>query len=84
MNAPRAGRERLKSLVGPRLTVFGRCLSRGLPWPRWGNLRRAEVQMPSYTERFGADVYESHSVDIDPRFHATYTCDLAGAADARR
>ena len=110
-----AGRVRLKSAIGPRLTVFGRCLLRGLPWPQWGNLRRVEpfsttygfdrgtpvdryyldsfldanrtlitgrvleVQMPSYTERFGDDVRESHTVDIDPKYHATYTCDLADA-----
>lgn len=107
--------ERLKAIAGPRLTVVGRCLMRGLPVPRWGNLRRVqpfsanygfergtpidryylhaflhanqalitgrvlEVQLPSYTRRFGQRVEESHSVDINPEFGATYTCDLADA-----
>jgi hypothetical protein len=107
--------ERLKAIAGPRLTVLGRCLLRGLPVPRWGNLRRVrpfsasygfdrgtpidryyletflranqtsitgrvlEVQLPSYTRRFGRSVEESHSVDINPQFGATYTCDLADA-----
>jgi len=29
-----------KAVIGPRLTVLARCLLRGLPVPRWGNLRR--------------------------------------------
>ncbi len=33
--------------------------------------------MPGYTERFGYDVVESHTVDIDPQYHATFTSDLA-------
>jgi hypothetical protein len=32
--------------------------------------------MPSYTKRYGQGIQESHSVDIDPEFTATYTCDL--------
>jgi SAM-dependent methyltransferase len=116
MTAGHDGRWRLKAVLGPRLTVLGRCLLRGLPLPRWGNLRRVEpfsttygsergtpvdryylhrfldvnrtlitgrvleVQLPSYTERFGVGVRESHTVDIDPTFQATYTCDLADAA----
>jgi SAM-dependent methyltransferase len=39
--------------------------------------RVLEVQVPSYTKRFGEDVTESHTVDINPRFQTTYTCDLA-------
>ena len=110
------GRGRLKSFIGPHLTVLARCVLRGRPLPRWGNLRRVEpfstaygsdrgtpvdryylhafldrhrslitgrvleVQVPSYTKRFGDDVRESHTVDINPGFHATYTCDLADAA----
>jgi SAM-dependent methyltransferase len=110
-----ASSERLRTLAGPRLTLVGRCLLRGLPLPRWGNLRRVrpfsasygfdrgtpidryyldtflrgnqtlitgrvlEVQMPSYTKRFGHGIQESHSVDIDPKFNATFTCDLADA-----
>lgn len=105
----------LKSVMGPRLTVLARCVLRGLPIARWGNLRRVEpfsstfgsdrgtpvdrfylhrfldahravitgrvleVQMPSYTSAYGHDVEASHTVDIDPRFGATYTCDLADA-----
>ena len=116
MTVSHAGRERLKSFIGPRLTVMARCMLRGQPLPRWGNLRRVEpfstafgfdrgtpvdryylnrfldgnrgfitghvleVQVPSYTKRFGDDVRESHTVDIVPGFHATYTCDLANAA----
>jgi SAM-dependent methyltransferase len=108
-------RQRLKSFVGPRLTVLARCVLRGQPLPRWGNLRRIkpfstsfgfdrgtpvdryylhrfldghrnlitgrvlEVQVPSYTKRFGDNVCESHTVDINPAFHTTYTCDLADA-----
>jgi SAM-dependent methyltransferase len=36
-----------------------------------------EIQMPGYTEQFGYDVVESHTVDIDPKYHATFTSDLA-------
>jgi len=115
MTASTGSSERLKAIAGPRLTVVGRCLLRGLPVPRWGNLRRVkpfsqnygfdrgtpidryyldaflranqsqitgrvlEVQLPSYTRRFGRGVEESHSVDINPQFGATYTCDLADA-----
>jgi SAM-dependent methyltransferase len=116
MTAGDAVRQRLKSVAGPRLTVLARCVLRGLPLPRWGNLRRTrpfstsfgfdrgtpvdryylhkfldanrslvtgrvlEVQVPSYTKRFGEDVLESHTVDINPVFRATYTCDLADSA----
>jgi SAM-dependent methyltransferase len=116
MSGASAGRQRLKSLIGPRLTVLARCVLRGKPLPRWGNLRRVtpfstsfgfdrgtpidryylhrffdanrslisgrvlEVQVPSYTKQFGTDVRESHTVDINPVFQATYTCDLADAA----
>jgi len=109
------GRARLKAIMGPRLTVMARCVLRGLPRPRWGNMRRVvpfskafgfdrgtpvdryyldqfldanralitgrvlEVQVSSYTRRFGQGVVESHTVDINPRFQATYTCDLAQA-----
>ena len=111
-----AGRSRLKSIIGPRLTVLARCVLRDLPLPRWGNMRRLEpfstaygfdrgtpvdryyldrfldanralitgrvleIQVPSYTRRFGGDVRESHTVDINPSFQATYTCDLADAS----
>ena len=106
-----------KAVLGPHLTVLGRCLLRGLPIPRWGNLRRVEpfsasfgfdrgtpvdrfylhrfldanrrvitgrvleVQLPSYTKTYGHAVETSHTVDIDPAFHATYTCDLADARE---
>jgi len=104
-----------KAVMGPRLTVLARCLLRGLPIPRWGNLRRVEpfsgifgfdrgtpvdrfylhrfleanrsvitgrvleVQVPSYTRTYGQRVETSHTVDINPQFRATYTCDLADA-----
>ncbi len=104
-----------KTILGPRATVWARCIIRGLPVPRWGNLRRAnpfsinfgvdrgtpldrfylhqflesnrslitgrvlEVQMPSYTKRYGTRVDVVHTVDINPEHRATYTCDLANA-----
>lgn len=90
---------------------------RGLPLPRWGNLRRTtpfstafgfdrgtpidryyvddflgrhralitgrvlEIQASGYTQRFGQGVTASHTLDIDPKFAATYTCDLSRAQD---
>jgi SAM-dependent methyltransferase len=74
----------------PFSTAFGS--DRGTPVDRYylhgfleGNRtfvtgRVLEVQMPSYTQRFGENVRESHTVDIDPKFSATFTCDLAEAA----
>jgi SAM-dependent methyltransferase len=50
----RAGGEqrlRLKQWLGPRWTVRLRCLLRGKPWPRWGNLRR----LRPFSEAFGFD-----------------------------
>jgi SAM-dependent methyltransferase len=41
--------------------------------------RVLEVQVSSYTRTYGHDVETAHTVDIDPRFGATYTCDLADA-----
>jgi SAM-dependent methyltransferase len=103
--------------LGPKWTTRARCLMRGLPLPRWGNLRRSapfstefgfdrgtpidryyvddflgrhralitgrvlEIQGSGYTRRFGHDVTASDTLDIDPRFAATYTCDLARADD---
>jgi Methyltransferase domain len=117
MTGAAAGRARLKSIFGPRLTVLARCVLRDLPVPRWGNMRRTapfsttfgfdrgtpidryylehfldshrhsitgrvlEVQVPSYTKRFGHGVRESHTVDVNPEFRATYTCDLADAPE---
>jgi SAM-dependent methyltransferase len=43
--------------------------------------RVLEVQVPSYTQRFGQNIRESHTVDINPEFRATYTCDLADARE---
>jgi hypothetical protein len=115
VTATTSTRAGLKTAMGPRLTVLARCLLRGLPVPRWGNLRRVEpfsgifgfdrgtpvdrfylhrfldqhrsvvtgrvleVQVPSYTRTYGHDVETSHTVDINPQFQATYTCDLADA-----
>ena len=117
MTAMAGSTARLRAIAGPRLTLVGRCLLRGLPLPRWGNLRRVrpfstsygfdrgtpvdryyldaflrshrtlitgrvlEVQMPSYTKRYGHGILESHTVDINPTFNATYTCDLADARE---
>jgi SAM-dependent methyltransferase len=102
-----------KSLAGPRLTVWARCVMKGLPIPRWGNLRRTtpfsqqfgfergtpidryylmrfldrhrdfihgdvlEIQETGYARRYGRDLGAVHSVDIDPRVHPTFVCDLA-------
>src|SRR5262249_49186354 len=41
----------MKSLGGPRMTVLARCLLRGLPVPRWGNLRRTAP----FSATFGFD-----------------------------
>lgn len=41
--------------------------------------RVLEVQVASYTRTYGEAVETSHTVDIDSRFDATYTCDLANA-----
>src|SRR5215831_20948083 len=41
--------------------------------------RVLEVQVPSYTLAYGHDVEISDTVDINPRFATTYTCDLAEA-----
>jgi len=40
-----------------------------------------EVQVASYTKRFGHDVTRADTVDVIPRFHPTYLCDLARAED---
>jgi SAM-dependent methyltransferase len=41
--------------------------------------RVLEIQVSSYTRTYGHDVEMSHTVDINPAFAATYTCDLANA-----
>lgn len=40
-----------KSVIGPRWTVRARCVLRGLPLPRWGNLRRVRP----FSSYFGFD-----------------------------
>jgi SAM-dependent methyltransferase len=108
---------RLKGILGPRWTVRARCLLRGFPLPRWGNLRRVrpfseqfgfergtpidryylhqfldrhradisgdvlEIQVPSYTQRFGTSLRTVHTLDINPDMKPTYCCDLARAED---
>ena len=47
----RSLRARAKTLAGPRLTVMARCVQKGLPIPRWGNLRRTEP----FSRNFGFD-----------------------------
>lgn len=47
----REQRLRLKRWIGPRWTVRLRCLARGKPWPRWGNLRR----LRPFSDSFGFD-----------------------------
>jgi SAM-dependent methyltransferase len=41
--------------------------------------RVLEIQVPSYTRTYGHAVETSHTIDLDPRFGATYTCNLADA-----
>jgi hypothetical protein len=96
-----------------RWVVRLRCLTRGLGYPRWGNLRRLrpfsdnfgfdrgtpldryylhqflhrhrahitgrvlEIQNTGYTIRFGHDLAETHTLDVNPAFKPTYLCDLA-------
>jgi hypothetical protein len=111
------GADRVKQLLGPRWTTRARCVLRGNPLPRWGNMRRLrpfserfgfergtpidryylhaflhkyraditgdvlEIQVPSYTRRFGTATRTVDTLDIDPTFSPTYCCDLARAAD---
>lgn len=49
--ADREQRLRLKRWLGPHWTVRLRCLMRGKPWPRWGNLRRLQP----FSDNFGFD-----------------------------
>ena len=41
-------RARLKALAGPRWTTRLRRWTRGLPAPRWGNLRRVQPFSPNF------------------------------------
>jgi SAM-dependent methyltransferase len=41
-------RAAVKELLGPRWTVRARCLMRGKPLPRWGNLRRTRPLSDNY------------------------------------
>jgi len=40
-----------------------------------------EIQQSVYTQRYGHHLRTMHSFDIDPRFGATFTCDLAHCED---
>jgi SAM-dependent methyltransferase len=107
----------IKTTLPPRWVVRLRCLTRGLGFPRWGNLRRVrpfsdnfgfdrgtpldryylheflrrhrayitgrvlEIQNSGYTLRFGHDLDETHTLDINPLFAPTYLCDLAHIDD---
>jgi hypothetical protein len=102
-----------KWILGPAWTVRARCILRGRPLPRWGNLRRVrpfseyfgfergtpidrhylhrfldshrgdirgralEIQVSSYTRKYGHDLARTDTVDISPEHDPTYTCDLA-------
>lgn len=44
-----AVRRWIKHRVTPRQLVWLRCVTRGLPWPRWGNLRRTRP----FSDNFG-------------------------------
>jgi hypothetical protein len=112
---PCMARPLIRRALGRRGTVVARCVTRGMPLPRWGNLRRTtpfsthfgadrgtpidryyldrflrsheaditgavlEIQVPSYTRKFGHDVVQSDTVDINPSFTPTFLCDLARA-----
>jgi hypothetical protein len=43
--------------------------------------RVLEIQAPIYTERYGHDVVESRSVDIDPVHRPSFLCDLSRSED---
>jgi glycosyltransferase involved in cell wall biosynthesis/SAM-dependent methyltransferase len=43
--------------------------------------RVLEIQGSGYTSRFGLDVTEAHSVDINPSMKPTFVCDLADCGD---
>ena len=45
------GARTFKKILGPRWTVVARCVLRGKPLPRWGNLRRTRP----LSDRFGID-----------------------------
>lgn len=115
MSATTAARAWLKSQVSPRALVALRCLTRGLPRPRWGNFRRLrpfsehfgfdrgtpidryylhgfldrhralitgrvlEIQVSSYTARYGRAVEVAHTIDISRAANPdlTYEIDLA-------
>ena len=62
-----AGHARLKSILGPRLTVLARCVTRGLPMPRWGNLRRVEPFSKSFGSDRGKPVDRSTSTGFSTR-----------------
>ncbi|HEX2644293.1 MAG TPA: methyltransferase domain-containing protein [Thermoanaerobaculia bacterium] len=65
-------RARLKGWLGPRWTVRLRCLTRGKPLPRWGNLRRTRPLSETFgfdrgtpVDRFYLDrFFERHRADI--------------------
>lgn len=46
----------VKRLAGPRMTTLARCLLRGHPLPRWGNLRRTTPFSPTYGFERGTPV----------------------------
>jgi SAM-dependent methyltransferase len=39
--------------------------------------RVLEIQNSDYTKRFGHDLLETHTIDVNPAFRPTYHCDLA-------
>jgi hypothetical protein len=54
----------LKELLGPRWTTRLRCLARGYPLPRWGNLRRTRP----FSTRFGFE----RGTPVDRFYHARF------------
>src|SRR4051812_1155480 len=52
----------LKAALGPKGLVWARCLSRGLPIPRWGNFRRVRPFSSIYGFDRGRPV-DRHYVD---------------------
>ena len=105
-----------RRLLNPRVTAWGRIVTRGKTLPQWGNLRRTsplsdsygfdrgtpidrfylhrfldanraaitgdvlEIQVSSYTQRYGSNLRDVHTVDVNATFNPTYHCDLAAAA----
>jgi len=66
--------ELAKRILSPRALVFGRCMARGLPVPRWGNLRRLTPFSSYYGFERGTPI-DRHYLD---RFLTDHRDDIHG------